>query len=193
MNDILQAFITLFVIMDPFGNLPIFISLTKGLPLREIRSNYNRSIVVAGLLLFAFLFFGPMMFELFGIDINSFKIAGGIILLIIGIFYVIGLGNRVLRSTSHDLVVPIGVPLLTGPGVITTTIMIVNENGVYVATIAALLTLIASWLIMMCAQPLYKVLGIHWTTIISRVMGILLAAIAVDFIVEAILSIRSTL
>ena len=189
MNEILQAFITLFVIMDPFGNLPIFISLTKGLPLREIRSNYNRSIVVAGLLLFAFLFFGPLMFELFGINIDSFKIAGGIILLIIGILYVLGIGNKVLRSNSHDLVVPIGVPLLTGPGVITTTIMIVSENGIYVASIAAILTLLASWIIMMSAQPLYKLLGNHWTTIISRIMGILLAAIAVDFIVEGILSI----
>ena len=189
MDGILQAFITLFVIMDPLGNIPLFISLTKGMPTKEIRRTFNNSIVVAAILLFVFLFFGLEVLNLFGINLNSFQIAGGILLLIIGIMYVLGISNRYLTPESHDLTVPIGTPLLTGPGVITTIIIIVKEYDTAIAVEAAIITLFLSWVILMCSVRLYKILGEHWTAIISRVMGIILSAIAVEFIVNGILNI----
>ena len=79
--------------------------------------------------------------------------------------------------------------LVRGPGVITTTIILVRENGPLVTVIAAFLALLATWLILMQAQRLYKILGEHWTNIISRVMGILLAAIAVNLITKGVLNI----
>ena len=90
MEGLLESFITLFVIMDPLGNLPIFMSLTKGMPIKEIRKNIDRAVFVAAVLLFVFLFLGLKIFEFFGINLDSFQIAGGIILLIIGILYVFG-------------------------------------------------------------------------------------------------------
>ena len=94
-----------------------------------------------------------------------------------------------MKSHESDLSIPIGTPLLTGPGVITTTVILAAENGVYMTAIAALLTLASSWLVLMNSKRLYRLLGNHWTNIISRVMGIILAAIAVEFIKEGILNI----
>jgi multiple antibiotic resistance protein len=193
MEGILEAFITLFVIMDPIGNLPLIINLTKGMPLKEVKKNIDRAIFVAAVLLFVFLFLGLRIFDFFGINLDSFQIAGGIILLIIGIMYVFGSSLKYVKHHGADLSVPIGTPLLTGPGVITTTVILVKENGTLVTVIAAFLTLLATWLILINSSKLYKILGEHWTNVISRIMGIVLAAIAVKFITNGILNIMETL
>src|SRR3990167_2990201 len=189
MEGLLEAFIALFVIMDPIGNLPILISLTKGMPIKEIKRNVDGSVFVAGVLLFIFLFFGVQVFNFFGIDLDSFQIAGGIILLIMGILYVFGTSLKYVKHHGTDLSVPIGTPLLTGPGVITTTIILVKENGTFVTVIAAFLALLATWIILLNSARLYKILGEHWSNIISRVMGVILAAVAVKFITEGILNV----
>ena len=188
MDGLLQAVITLFVVMEPIGNIPALISLTKGMPLKEVKKNVNDAVFVAGVLLFVFLFLGIRIFDFFSIDLNSFQIAGGIILFIIGLLYVFGISSKIARTHSHDLSIPIGTPLLTGPGTITTIIIIVNENGVMTAVIAALITLAATWLILINSSRLYGFLGEHWTNIISRVMGIVLAAIAVKFITNGVVA-----
>ena len=189
MEQIIETFIALFVVMDPIGNLPIVINLTKGMPAKEVRKNIDRSVFVAGVLLYAFLFLGLRIFGLFRINLDSFQIAGGIILLIIGILYVFGTSMKYVRHHSNDLSVPIGTPLLTGPGVIATTMILVKENGTVVTVTAAFLTLLATYVILINAAKLYKILGEHWTNVISRVMGIILAAIAVKFITEGVLNI----
>ena len=193
MEGVLEAFITLFVIMDPIGNLPLIINLTKGMPLKEVKKNIDRAIFVAAVLLFVFLFLGLRIFDFFGINLDSFQIAGGIILLIIGIMYVFGSSLKYVKHHGDDLSVPIGTPLLTGPGVITTTVILVKENGTLVTAIAAFLTLLATWLILINSSKLYKILGEHWTNVISRIMGIVLAAIAVRFITNGILNIVAPL
>lgn len=193
MEGILEAFITLFVIMDPIGNLPLFIGLTKGMPINEIKRNVDRSVFVAGVLLFIFLFLGLQIFDFFGINIDSFQIAGGIILLIISILYVFGASLKYVKHHGTDLSIPIGTPLLTGPGVITTTIILVKERGTLVTVIAAFLTLLATWLILIHSSRLYKALGEHWTNVISRIMGLILAAIAVKFIINGVLNVIAPL
>ena len=192
MEGLIESFIALFVIMDPVGNLPIIINLTKGMPTKEIKNNIDRSVFVAAVLLYVFLFLGLRIFYFFGININSFQIAGGIILFVIGMLYVFGSSLKYVKSHTTDLSVPIGTPLLTGPGVIMTTIILVKEKGTLVTVIAAFLTLLATWLILINSARLYKILGEHWTNAISRVMGIVLAAIAVEFITKGVLSIVAT-
>lgn len=189
MQDLLETFIALFVIMDPIGNLPFFISMTKGMPSKEIRRNADRSILTAGILLFLFLFLGIGIFNFFSIDLDSFQIAGGIILLIMGILYIFGMPIKIFKSHSNDLSVPVGTPLLTGPGVITTTIILVKEQGVFVTSIAAFLTLLAAYLILANSPRIYKFLGEHWINVTSRIMGIILAAIAVEFIAKGVFNI----
>ena len=189
MEGIIESFIALFVIMDPVGNLPLIISLTKGMPAGEVKRNVDRSVFVAAVLLFVFLFFGLRIFEFFGININSFQIAGGIILLVIGMLYVFGASLKYVKHHGSDLSVPIGTPLLTGPGVIMTTMILVNEYGTLATVVGAFLTLLATWLILINYSKLYKILGEHWTNVISRVTGIILAAVAVEFITEGVLNV----
>ena len=193
MEGLLEAFITLFVIMNPIGNLSLFMSMTKGMPNSEIKRNIDRSVFVAGLLLYTFLFLGLRIFNFFKINSHSFEIAGGIILLIMGISYVFGLSLNHSKSRTADLSVPVGTPLLTGPGVIATTMILVSEQGTLITVVAAFLSLLATWLILMNSSRIYKILGDHWTNVISRVMGIILAAIAVKFITQGVLSVVAPL
>jgi multiple antibiotic resistance protein len=188
LNDLLKSFITLFVIMDPFGSLPIFVGLTKGLSNKETIRNSNNAVLVAGALLYIFLFFGSYIFQFFNISIEGFMIAGGIILLVIGILHVLGiqqLNNK--KDNSKDVAsVPIGTPLLTGPGVITSTIILVKTYGIAITFISGTITLIVSWLILRYSGLLLKFISIQGARILSRVMGILLSAIAIEFIVKGI-------
>ena len=193
MEGVIEAFIALFVIMDPIGNLPIIINLTKGMPVKEVKKSIDKAVFVAGIILFVFLFLGLKIFKFFSIDLDSFQIAGGIVLLIIGILYVFGASLKYVKHHGTDLSVPIGTPLLTGPGVITTTIILVRENGTLVTVTAAFLTLLATYLILTNSARLYRILGEHWTNVISRVMGIILAAIAVKFITEGVLNVVAPL
>jgi multiple antibiotic resistance protein len=191
-DEILKAFITLFVIMDPFASMPIFLNLTKGLPRKEVAENATNAITVAAVLLFIFLFFGVGILNVFKININSFIIAGGLILLIIGIQYVLGLKFRKEKVKEYDVAsVPIGTPLITGPGVITTVIILVNEFGYVVAMSAAIASLLLTWLFLFYSTKIYKIIGEHWSKVLSRVMGLLVAAIAVEFIKNGILGIMS--
>lgn len=181
-EEVLKSFITLFVIMDPVGNIPILLGLVKGMPTSVIKRQINNAFVVASVILALFLFFGIKILDLFGIDLTSFRIAGGMILLLLGIFYVLDIENKHRKESSADLSVPIGTPLLVGPGTITTTIILVESYGLWTTLIAAVFALAAGFIVFNYAAKFYKILGRHWTGVISRVMGIILAAIAVEFI-----------
>ena len=191
MGNLIEAFIILFVIMDPVGNLPFFISLSKGIPRKEMGNHVNNCVLVAGIIIFSFLFFGLAIFDFFGIDIKSFQIAGGIILLLIGIVYVFGLSNKYIKIHGNGFTVPISTPLLAGPGSITTTLILVNEHGVLITAMAALLTLLATWIVLANSFRIYRFLGEQWINIISRLMGIILAAIAVEFIINGTIGITN--
>ncbi|MEK6983748.1 MAG: MarC family protein [Nanoarchaeota archaeon] len=189
MIGLIEAFTILFVIMNPIAAVPLFIELTRGMPRKVAAKHANKAITVAGAVLFVFLFLGLRIFDVFGINIDSFEIAGGIILLIIGVFYVFSAYDNYIKSHSSDLSVAIGTPLLTGPGVITTTIILTKEAGILTTVIAAFLTLLITWIILINSSKLYKILNKHWVNVASRVIGILLVAIAVEFIRKGILSI----
>ena len=188
-EEVLKSFITLFVIMDPPGNLPIFLGLIKGMPRNIVKRQIRSVMVVAALLMLIFLFLGFGILEIFSIDLASFKIAGGIILLVLGIRYVLGIEVKHRREEGYDLSVPVGTPLLVGPGVITTIVILADLYGILITFLAGLLTLIAATIVLSFATTFYSILGKHWTTVLSRVMGIILAAIAVDFIRKGILDI----
>jgi len=184
---IVKAFLSIFVIMDPFGGITILMSLTKKKSVLERRDIIKRAVSIAAGILLIFILFGEKILEFFGISINSFRIAGGIILLIMGIEYVLDL--RITRESllGYSIaIVPLATPLITGPGVITSTIIIVMHYGKLIAFIAAGLSLLITLVIFYYSNVIYKFLGRQGNEILSRLMGLVLTAIAVEFIVQGI-------
>ena len=183
MEDLLKAFLSLFIIMDAFGALPIFIAITKNYPLQYKKKAANNAVYVAGIVLFLFLFFGLAILDFFGINFSNFKVAGGLVLLIIGIKIVLGLHFREENGSKYQLaVVPLATPLITGPGVITTVIILVGQYGYYIAMIASLMNLLLTWIVLHNSEFFFKILGRQGSEVLSRIMGLLLTAIGVQFI-----------
>jgi len=187
-DEILKSFLVLFVIINPIGNLTIFIGLSHGMSIRKRIRVVNQALIIATILLFIFLFFGVRIFNFFSIGLDSFQIAGGIILLIMAVIYVLDIHTRNKHKGEQDLAaVPMSTPLLIGPGTITSTIILVSQYGLWITFIAAILALLCVWIIFSFSTKLYKFLGPHWSIVISRIMGLILAAIAVEFIKNGIM------
>ncbi len=185
--DLMKGTIALFLVVDPLGNIPIFVGLTKNVD--EVkRRNIFRSAILTGLIvLFLFTFAGQQILILFGISINSFMVAGGLLLLIIAIRLLVAGGWHEL-STSPESVgaVPIGFPLLVGPGAITTTILILQSSGVIVTVFSVLITFVIVWLILRYITPIFRILGDNGSLVVTRLMAMFIAAIAIQYIVQGI-------
>lgn len=185
--DFLKAFFSLFVIMDAFGNVPIYAILCQKLSQKKCAENANKAVFVAGALLFLFLFFGNLVLLFFGIDFISFKVAGGIIIGIIGLKFVLGLRFREQRAMEYRLaIVPLATPLITGPGVITTVIFLVHQYGYLLTILVSLLNLFITLVALRNAPRLFRLIGKQGADVITRLMGIILTAIGVHFILTAL-------
>ncbi len=180
---LVKAFIMLFVIMDPPGNIPIFIAVTKDLRKRERKKELNHAVIVAALLLLLFTFLGKLVLDMLGISLNSFMIAGGILLLLISFDLLRGERKYGVREESGAGVgaVPIGTPLLAGPGAIT-AVMIIQAWGVPTVLFAIFSAIIATKLVLGQSERIYGIIGKEGSEVLSRVMGIIVAAIAIEFI-----------
>jgi multiple antibiotic resistance protein len=188
-----KIFISLFAIIDPFGIIPIIIAFTAGMTAqRRERVGRMASLSVLGILLAALLL-GEAILEFFGISIHSFRTAGGILLLLMSINMLIGDKPTMSPNESVDgdstasvAIVPLSTPLLAGPGAISTVILDAHKGsnaGHYgaMALVLVLLSLIV-WITFLVAPWISQRLGKIGSTIFTRLMGLLLAAIAVEFI-----------
>lgn len=185
--DLTKSFISLFIIVDPFGNIPIFIGLTEGIGSESRRRIFYTATITGFILLLAFALAGRQILSFFGITLQSFMIAGGVLLLIIAVrILVIGGWEERSRSPESIGVVPIAVPLLVGPGAITTTIINLETYGILTTIISVVLVFIIVWLTLRFIEPIHRVLGRSGSIVIARVMALLIAAIAVQFIIEGL-------
>ena len=185
--NLLRGIITLFIIVDPLGSIPIFISLTKGMNSSQRRVVFKTATITGLILLLAFALTGQQILILFGISIYSFMIAGGILLLIIAIKLLVT-GGWEEPSISPESVgaVPIACPLLVGPGAITTTIVNLQEVGIITTIISVMIVFAVVWLILRHIDPIHNFLGDVGALVISRVMALFIAAIAIQYIVEGV-------
>lgn len=188
-----KIFISLFAIIDPVGIIPIIIAFTAGMSAQK-RERVGRvaSLSVFGILLAALLL-GEAILSFFGISIHSFRTAGGILLLLMSINMLIGHkqvpapeDNADTESTQSIAVVPLSTPLLAGPGAISTVIVDAHKAGSaghygIMALVLVALSLTV-WLTFLVAPWVSRRLGGIGSTIVTRLMGLLLAAIAVEFI-----------
>ena len=185
-SELTRALVALFIIVDPFGNIPIFVGLTENISDAQRKKTYNTAILVGVVLLLVFAFTGQEILTLFGLSIYSFEVAGGILLLIIAIRILISGFHESAESPESLGAVPIAIPLLVGPGAITTTIFNLQSYGTEITIIAVVVVLALTWVILRFINGFYKILGKTGSVVIARVMALLIAAIAVQYILTGV-------
>lgn len=181
-EEFIRSFITLFIIMDPFMSVAFFLGYSKDFDQKQKDKAIMIAIGVAAFLLLVFLISGLYLLNTLGISFNGFKIAGGIILLIMGVTTVLAINISSKTENVSSGAILIGTPLLSGPGALTTIIILSKDYGLVIPALAAVTVLIVSYLMLKFAKNLQKFIGTEIIEIMSKVLGLLLAALAVDFI-----------
>jgi multiple antibiotic resistance protein len=162
--------------------------MTKGQSSREIHKQAFIAVAVAGVLMYIFLIFNTTIFEILGLTLSTFQIAGGILLFLLGMQMALGLyicRSKDKAPTAAGVV--IGTPILCGPGAITTVMLLSKDYGILIPFIAITLSLVATWIILYFSAGIQNILGIVVTDIMGRVLGMLVAAIAVKIIFSGIM------
>ncbi len=184
-DELLRATVSLFIVMDPIGLIPLIVSLTSNLTKEQSGRVIRSTIYTAAALLISFALAGHQILQIFGISIESFSIAGGILLLLLS--FELLLKGWELKSNAIEMgAVPLAFPLLVGPGAITTTIITLERYGMVVALLSVVIAIVLTLLIFSSMHLLYRLLGQLGSLIVSRVMAILIAAIAIEFIISGI-------
>lgn len=187
--NILLAFIPVFVAVDVIGLLPVFLSLTEGLSKQERSKILFQSILTALCLALGFIFLGKAIFKLLGITIGDFMVAGGAILFCLAMFDLLN-PDKQRRIPAKELgVVPLGTPLIVGPAVLTTSLIIIDEYGLVATLVSVIANLLLVGIVLSGAEGLIKILGENGSRALSKVTSLLLAAIAVMMIRKGILQI----
>lgn len=196
-DELLRAIVGIFVIVDPIGSVGIFLSVTNGFTqIKKEKAARFAGITVAAVLVIAALM-GQAILDLFGIRLAAFSVAGGILFLILAVEMIRGEGAsqfHKLSKRSEQLpaaaIVPLGVPLMAGPGAISTVILASPgsanwfETTIFISSITVLG--MVTWLCFSYAQYIGKLIGDIGIQLISRIMGLILAALAVEYMVKGI-------
>lgn len=195
---LITSFVTLFVIVDPIGLTPIFFSLTQGLSAKERRIVARRSVLVASCILLLFAIFGELILKFIGISMPAFSIAGGILLFLTALEMLFqkrkkrreAQGNETLASHDDPSVFPLAVPLISGPGSIATVILLsqthTNYFGSFELALIIFTTMVATYLFFSATTYLNKYLSPTFIDVVTRILGMLLAALATQFIMDGI-------
>jgi multiple antibiotic resistance protein len=199
----LGAFVSIFAIVNPVGNIPIFEAVTEGYSKELKRKVVIKICLVTTAVLFVFAIFGQYIFSIYGITIPAFKIAGGLLLFSVAFSMMQGQRSRT-RLTEEDQkeamekeevgIVPLGIPLFAGPGAITTVMIYVSEaasqTGGFLDVISVFLgialTVLISYVLLTYSEGIFERMGRSGAMAFSRVMGLLLAAVAVSFILSGV-------
>lgn len=187
---VLAAIFLLIIIMDPIGNVPVFLSILKNIPLERRKKIIIRELIIAFVILLFFMFVGRFLLQLLQIEQSSLGIAGGIILFIIAIRMIFP-GTKPMfthNEESEPLVVPLAIPMLAGPSAIAAVILFMAQEPsrwiewIFVVFVASLI----SGIILLSSEALGSKLGNRALTAIERLMGIFLIMVSVDFILDGI-------
>jgi len=187
--EIFAVAVTLFLIMDPLGNIPIFLSVLKSVPEHRRRRVLIRELFIALMIMLLFLFFGPPMLNMLGLSREAVAIAGGLVLMIIAIRMIFPSRGGVMGDENNNqepLVVPLAVPLIAGPSVLATLVLLA-ETGPD-SSLYWLIALVGAWgvssIILLCSQFLYNLLGDRGLKAIERLMGMILVSISVQMLLD---------
>ena len=200
LDELKTAFATLFVTIDPPGLAPMFIALTLGMNAAEKRAVAWRACLIAFLILAVFAFFGRPALEALGVGIPAFRIAGGLLLFYVAFDMLFALRGERKREIATDAVTidhirniaafPLAIPLMAGPGAITATMLLAGRAGDWRA-LAGLMTVVAvvtalSFAVFLSAERIARALGVTGSVVLTRMFGLVLAAMAVQFVIDGV-------
>lgn len=197
----LSAFVTFFVVIDPPGCAPIYAGLTKGASAAQARSMALRATFIASIILLIFALFGKQLLAALHIELNSFRIAGGLMLFFIAFDMVFEKRTQRREERAEKIaatpeiedvsVFPMAMPMLAGPGAIAAVMLLMNEAGgepfkmaQVLAALGAVLIITAAALV--AAGPLIRLLGDKVEAVITRLLGVLLAALAAQYVIDGL-------
>jgi multiple antibiotic resistance protein len=186
----LLTFIPIFVAVDAIGNIPLFISLVEGLSKKQRQKVIIDSVTTATVVAILFVLIGKWVLGVVGITISDFQIAGGILLFVIAVRLLLPGTYKTLLSNGHEKdigVFPLGTPLITGPAVLTTTLMMRDSFGVFPTFISLLVNMLIVWFTLAKADSIMRLMGAGGTRAFSKIMYILLAAIGVMMVRKGLL------
>ena len=187
-----EVFVTLFVIMDPIGTIPLFLSLTRGRSQASVRRAAWQAVAVSFGVIVAFAFFGQRILEYLGISLPALQAAGGLLLLLVALELLTGKEEAPTASSDVNVaLVPLGTPLLAGPGAIVATMVLSRQveprrrvRGGRASGVV--LVHVALWLSMRFSLPILRLLREGGVVLVSRIAGLLLSAIAVQLVADAV-------
>jgi multiple antibiotic resistance protein len=190
--DVIKPFllclIPIMVALDAPGTLPLFIGMTEGMKPQHRTRIVRQSIATAFLVTLGFILLGQAIFHALGILVEDFMIAGGVILLIIAINDILRAGEKKMPQSREFGVVPLGTPLIAGPAMLTTTLVLVGNYGYYPVILSLVINLLIAWLIFAQADRIINLMGISGTRAFAKVVALILAAFAVKMIRSGILT-----
>ncbi|MHB1036848.1 MAG: MarC family protein [Pirellulales bacterium] len=174
------CFVPLFVAMDPLGLLPIYLGLTEGLTRAERQRILFESLATAMAVSLAFLFMGQAVFSLLGIGVADFMVAGGVLLFGLSLADLLLPEKQPSAAVSENIgAVPLGVPLLVGPGVLTTLILLADQHGSVPTLLATLANILVAGAVFWWSAAIHRLLGKTGTRVLSKIASLILAAIGV--------------
>jgi multiple antibiotic resistance protein len=186
-----EVFVTLFVIMDPVGTIPIFLSLTRGRSQASVRRAAWQAVTVSFAVIVAFALVGQQILDYLGISLPALQCAGGLLLLLVALELLTGKDQTPAASSDVNVaLVPLGTPLLAGPGAIVATMVLSRQVDDVPDLLGVALGVVgvhvALWLAMRFSLPILRLLRDGGVVLVSRIAGLLLSAIAVQLVADAV-------
>lgn len=188
-----EVFVTLFVIMDPVGTIPVFLALTGGRSAASMRRAAWQAVAVSFGVIVAFAFFGQQILDYLNISLPALQLAGGLLLLLIALELLTGREQSIATGPGANVnvaLVPLGTPMMAGPGAIVATMVFTDSvDGVdafLAVALGVVLVHVALWLSMRFSVPILRVIRESGVLLVSRIAGLLLSAIAVQLMADAV-------
>jgi multiple antibiotic resistance protein len=204
LDYLVSALVTLLVVVDPIGLAPTFLAVTHGLPAPTRKKIAWRASLIAGAILFGTALAGDWLLRQVGIGVPAFRIAGGLLLFLVASEMVLGVRNdrqtkeaeEALEEHVHNIAAfPLAIPLMAGPGAITATLLLSGQAGrepMHLAALSGVIIVVmaACLLAFFLASRIERLLGVTGNAVLSRLLGVILAALAVQYVIDGV---RSTL
>lgn len=196
MHELLATFIFYFAVIDPIGSVPVFIAVTRGFNEKEKRKTAIRAVIVSAIVLLFFIVLGELILDAIQIPLSAFQIAGGIVLFLFALTMIFGESKpdqemHMIKNANEAAIFPLAIPSIASPGAMLAAVLLTKNSEFSIweqaqSSMVMLSVLVVVLILLLLASKVHKLIGNSGASVISRVMGLILSAVAVASILEGI-------